>query len=81
LEVETDVIDNWIKTKPNIVDGKAPIHFMNASVGDNVYEVLQGAAKSLARVQCLDLTYHWFDDWGRQKRSPNALMFRVLRAW
>ncbi|KAL3924347.1 MAG: hypothetical protein SGILL_001099 [Bacillariaceae sp.] len=78
-DVETDKIDNWITTKPNLADGTAPIHYMSVTVEDNAYEVLQGAAKNLPRVQYLDLTYHWFGDWGLQKRSLKDLVFRLKK--
>jgi hypothetical protein len=78
-EVSMDRIDNWIQTKQNLADGMSPIHYMSVTVEDNAYEVLQGAAKNLARVQYLDLTYHWFGDWGLQKRSLKDLIFRLKK--
>ncbi|KAL3935961.1 MAG: hypothetical protein SGARI_002756, partial [Bacillariaceae sp.] len=79
VEIQTDRIDNWIQTKPNLANGKSPIHYMSVTTEDNAYEVLQGAAKTLARVQYLDLTYHWFGDWGLQKRSLKDLVFRLKK--
>jgi hypothetical protein len=79
ISVKTDKIDNWIKTKPDLADPKGPIHYMSVTVEGNEYEVLQGSARNLARVQYLDLNYNWFGDWGKNQRSLKDLMFRLKK--
>ncbi|KAG7341827.1 hypothetical protein IV203_006919 [Nitzschia inconspicua] len=79
VEVPADKIDNWIQSKPNLNGEETPIHYLSVTVDDNAYEVLQGAAKTLRRVQYLDLTYHWFGDWGTSDRSLNDLITRLKK--
>jgi hypothetical protein len=77
--VPADRIDNWIQTKPRLADDHpdGPIHYMSVTVLGNDYEVLKGAARTLSRVQYLDLGYHWYGDWGSSHRSLKDLMYRL----
>jgi hypothetical protein len=80
VDVPVDNIDTWIMSKPRLADNPAaPIHYMSVTVVGNDYEVLQGAARTLNRVQYLDLGYHWYGDWGTSKRSLKDLMFRLKK--
>jgi Methyltransferase FkbM domain len=79
IEVPADNIDHWIQSKPNLQGEHVPIHYLSVTVEDNAYEVLQGAAKTLRRVQYLDLTYHWFGDWGIKDRSLKDLITRLQK--
>lgn len=80
VDVAVDKIDNWVETKPKLANNPtAPIHYMSAKVADNDYEVLKGAARTLNRVQYLDLGYNWYGDWGTSDRSLKDLMFRLKK--
>ena len=66
IDISINTLDHWIATKTPQLAEDAPIHYLSIDVGGHDYEVLVGGAKMLKRVQYLDLTYHWFGNWGKQ---------------
>jgi hypothetical protein len=73
-EMPIDTFDHWIGKKEGLKND-APIHYLDISTEGHDYEVLEGAANNLKRVHYLDLTYHWYGNWGKQ--SLRAMIERL----
>ena len=77
VDIETDSIDNWMKTKPSLMTNKPPIHFMSITAEGSDYAILQGTVQNLERIQYLDFRYHWTYRW--KNKDLKDLIFRLKK--
>ena len=73
FDVDTIGIDDWVKTKPGLVEGKPPIHFMSITAEGSDYDILKGAFHNLNRIQYIDFGYNWNWKWG-DKSFKNLIL-------